>query len=136
MSPSPLRSGALFVLSAALSLGAAAGPPIGDSVDKPPAHALGAGHPTITPASRDTPTAWQRWKSGWVRLEADGNLSCLSRDGTHCLWNSEKLDPTEFTRRYAARVEAQLQRAPSDWAWGHRRWKLAPPDDLPTDEML
>ena len=39
----------------------------------------------------------------------------------------EKLDATEFTRRYAARVEAQLRVAPSDWAWGHRRWKLEPP---------
>ena len=42
----------------------------------------------------------------------------------------EQLDATEFTRRYAARVEAQLRRAPSDWAWGHRRWKLEPPVDL------
>jgi KDO2-lipid IV(A) lauroyltransferase len=40
----------------------------------------------------------------------------------------EKLDAGEFTSRYAACVEAQLRRAPSDWAWGHRRWKLAPPD--------
>ena len=39
----------------------------------------------------------------------------------------EKLDPAEFTRRYAAFVEAQLRRAPSDWAWGHRRWKLEAP---------
>jgi KDO2-lipid IV(A) lauroyltransferase len=39
----------------------------------------------------------------------------------------EKLNATEFTRRYAACVEAQLRRAPSDWAWGHRRWKLEPP---------
>jgi KDO2-lipid IV(A) lauroyltransferase len=49
---------------------------------------------------------------------------------------SEKLDPTEFTRRYAARVEAQLQREPSDWAWGHRRWKLEPPEGQPMDEAL
>lgn len=40
---------------------------------------------------------------------------------------SEKLDATEFTRRYAACVEAQLHITPSDWAWGHRRWKLEPP---------
>jgi len=37
----------------------------------------------------------------------------------------EKLDAREFTRRYAARVEAQLRSYPSDWTWGHRRWKLA-----------
>ncbi len=39
----------------------------------------------------------------------------------------EHMPAAEFTRRYAACVEAQIQRAPSDWAWGHRRWKLEPP---------
>ena len=39
----------------------------------------------------------------------------------------EGIDAASFTARYAARVEAQLRRTPSDWAWGHRRWKLAPP---------
>jgi KDO2-lipid IV(A) lauroyltransferase len=39
----------------------------------------------------------------------------------------ETIDAATFTARYAARVEAQLRRVPSDWAWGHRRWKLAPP---------
>jgi KDO2-lipid IV(A) lauroyltransferase len=39
----------------------------------------------------------------------------------------EGIDAATFTRRYARCVEQQLQRFPSDWAWGHRRWKLAPP---------
>jgi KDO2-lipid IV(A) lauroyltransferase len=39
----------------------------------------------------------------------------------------DALDAAEFTRRYAACVEKQLKAAPSDWAWGHRRWKLEPP---------
>jgi KDO2-lipid IV(A) lauroyltransferase len=41
----------------------------------------------------------------------------------------EKLPAEEFTRRYAWCVEQQLKRDPSDWAWGHRRWKLEPPAD-------
>jgi len=50
----------------------------------------------------------------------------------------EALEPLEFTRRYAARVEAQVRAVPADWMWVHRRWKLEPPvadgpdpDDLP-----
>jgi KDO2-lipid IV(A) lauroyltransferase len=39
----------------------------------------------------------------------------------------EALEPLEFTRRYAARVEAQVRAAPADWMWVHRRWKLEPP---------
>lgn len=36
----------------------------------------------------------------------------------------EQLDPGEFTTRYARLVEAEIRAAPSDWTWGHRRWKL------------
>lgn len=36
----------------------------------------------------------------------------------------EKLEPGEFTTRYARLVEAEIRAAPSDWTWGHRRWKL------------
>lgn len=39
----------------------------------------------------------------------------------------EQLDAGEFTRRYAALLEEQLRERPWDWAWGHRRWKIAPP---------
>jgi KDO2-lipid IV(A) lauroyltransferase len=35
------------------------------------------------------------------------------------------LEPGEFTERYARRVEADLVAAPSEWTWGHRRWKHA-----------
>ena len=36
----------------------------------------------------------------------------------------ETLAPGEFTARYARLVEAEIRAAPSDWTWGHRRWKL------------
>jgi KDO2-lipid IV(A) lauroyltransferase len=38
-----------------------------------------------------------------------------------------RLDAEAFTARYAACLEERLRRVPSDWAWGHRRWKLEPP---------
>lgn len=37
------------------------------------------------------------------------------------------VEPLEFTRRYALRMEAQIRAAPADWMWVHRRWKLKPP---------
>ena len=40
---------------------------------------------------------------------------------------SEEVSVEEFTRRYAAMLEEQLRERPWDWAWGHRRWKIAPP---------
>jgi len=39
----------------------------------------------------------------------------------------EKLDPPQFTARYAAMVEAQILASPADWTWIHRRWKSARP---------
>lgn len=36
----------------------------------------------------------------------------------------EKLAPGELTERYARRVERQIQEAPPDWPWSHKRWKL------------
>ena len=40
---------------------------------------------------------------------------------------SAALEPGEFTARYAALVEKDLLAAPSEWTWGHRRWKHARP---------
>ncbi len=37
---------------------------------------------------------------------------------------AEALAPGELTERYARRVEAQIQAAPADWPWSHKRWKL------------
>jgi Kdo2-lipid IVA lauroyltransferase/acyltransferase len=37
---------------------------------------------------------------------------------------AEELAPGEFTTRYARLVEREILAAPSDWTWGHRRWKL------------
>jgi Kdo2-lipid IVA lauroyltransferase/acyltransferase len=37
-----------------------------------------------------------------------------------------------FTTRYAECLAARLRRVPSDWAWGHRRWKLESPTDIKT----
>jgi KDO2-lipid IV(A) lauroyltransferase len=39
----------------------------------------------------------------------------------------ENLDVPTLIGRYAARVEALVREHPEDWAWTHRRWKLAPP---------
>ena len=36
----------------------------------------------------------------------------------------EKLAPGALTERYARLVEAQIQAAPTDWPWSHKRWKL------------
>ena len=38
--------------------------------------------------------------------------------------SGEKLEPGEFTTRYARLVEQEILAAPQDWTWGHRRWKL------------
>ena len=38
--------------------------------------------------------------------------------------SGEKLEPGEFTTRYARLVEREILAAPQDWTWGHRRWKL------------
>jgi KDO2-lipid IV(A) lauroyltransferase len=43
-----------------------------------------------------------------------------------------RLEAGVFTAVYAECLEARLRRVPSDWAWGHRRWKLEPPADLKT----
>jgi KDO2-lipid IV(A) lauroyltransferase len=35
-----------------------------------------------------------------------------------------QLAPGEFTARYARLVEREVRASPSEWTWGHRRWKL------------
>lgn len=65
--------------------------------------------------------------SGWflaMQRVADGRYQVTF----HALCAPGELLPAEeFTRRYAQALGDQLRRAPSDWAWGHRRWKLKPP---------
>ena len=39
----------------------------------------------------------------------------------------ERLAKGEFTERYARLVEQQIRRAPPDWPWSHKRWKLKKP---------
>ncbi len=39
----------------------------------------------------------------------------------------EQPEPGELVARYAAALERLVRAAPEDWAWTHRRWKLAPP---------
>ena len=39
----------------------------------------------------------------------------------------ELLEPGALIARYAAGLEKLVRRHPEDWAWTHRRWKLAPP---------
>jgi Kdo2-lipid IVA lauroyltransferase/acyltransferase len=38
--------------------------------------------------------------------------------------SGEQLPPGEFTARYARLVEREVLAAPTDWTWGHKRWKL------------
>jgi KDO2-lipid IV(A) lauroyltransferase len=53
-------------------------------------------------------------RTGRGRYEAD--FLPLAGDG-------EQLAPGEFTARYARLVEQGVRAAPSEWTWGHRRWK-------------
>ncbi|MBV6417084.1 MAG: Lipid A biosynthesis lauroyltransferase [Steroidobacteraceae bacterium] len=41
--------------------------------------------------------------------------------------HGERLEPGEFTERYARLTEAQIHAAPTDWLWSHKRWKLKKP---------
>lgn len=40
--------------------------------------------------------------------------------------DGEPLAPGEFTTRYARLVERDILASPSEWTWGHRRWKQKP----------
>jgi KDO2-lipid IV(A) lauroyltransferase len=48
----------------------------------------------------------------------------------------ERLDTATFTARYAGLVEAMIRANPADWTWIHRRWKIAPPTQLPSAEAI
>ncbi len=50
----------------------------------------------------------------------EGECRPLAEDG-------EQLAPGEFTRRYARMVEEDVRASPSEWTWGHRRWKQESP---------
>ena len=41
--------------------------------------------------------------------------------------DGERLEHGEFTARYARMVEEDIRASPSEWTWGHRRWKLNSP---------
>ncbi len=44
------------------------------------------------------------------------------------LWDGvERLETGEITERYARLCEAEVYRAPADWLWSYRRWKLKKP---------
>jgi Kdo2-lipid IVA lauroyltransferase/acyltransferase len=44
------------------------------------------------------------------------------------LWDGrEPLEPNAVTERYARACEADVLRAPADWLWSYRRWKLKKP---------
>lgn len=38
----------------------------------------------------------------------------------------EEVEPTEITRRYAARLESMIKAQPELWIWSHKRWKHSP----------
>lgn len=39
----------------------------------------------------------------------------------------DTLSAGEFTERYVALVQAQIEAAPADWPWSHKRWRLKKP---------
>jgi KDO2-lipid IV(A) lauroyltransferase len=41
--------------------------------------------------------------------------------------DGEQLAPGEFTARYVRLVERDIRASPSEWTWGHRRWKQSRP---------
>jgi KDO2-lipid IV(A) lauroyltransferase len=41
----------------------------------------------------------------------------------------ERLDPANFTERYARLLETLIVAHPADWNWSHRRWKLPSPGE-------
>jgi len=43
---------------------------------------------------------------------------------TALLQPEERLEPGEFTERYARKVEAEIHAAPADWTWSIKRWRL------------
>jgi KDO2-lipid IV(A) lauroyltransferase len=55
----------------------------------------------------------QRIKRGYYEVE----FSLLAE-------NPSTLEDGEITRRYAKKLEEQIQKNPSNWLWTHRRWKL------------
>jgi KDO2-lipid IV(A) lauroyltransferase len=42
---------------------------------------------------------------------------------------AQRVPAGEITERYARAVERQVQAAPADWLWSHRRWKLPTPPE-------
>ena len=62
-------------------------------------NATAATLPVVPSEPMAAPGEWKQWLGGWVRLEADGNLSCLSPDGTNCYWHHEVADPKTFDER-------------------------------------
>ena len=55
----------------------------------------------------------QRVKRGYYEL----TLSLLADNPT-------ELEEGEITRRYAKKLESQINKKPENWLWSHKRWKL------------
>lgn len=82
-----------LILAIALAAGSAAARAATDTAawwTTPPEQRGAALSTTATGA-----TPWHRWGGTWVRLEADGNLSCFSFNGKDCEWRNAVKDPAE-----------------------------------------
>ena len=55
---------------------------------------------------------------------ADCRVATTRSSSAELAASGEQLAPGEFTARYARLVEKEILAAPTDWTWGHRRWKL------------
>lgn len=52
----------------------------------------------LLPVLCNAATPWQKWGGTYVRLESDGNISCVSADGgTNCDWSNSTVVPAAST---------------------------------------
>jgi KDO2-lipid IV(A) lauroyltransferase len=71
-------------------------------------------------------TRTTRYAAFFVRLKREARGHYLT-EFVPLAAAGERLEPGEFTARYARLVEQQIREAPADWPWSHKRWKLKKP---------
>jgi Kdo2-lipid IVA lauroyltransferase/acyltransferase len=87
----------------------------------PAVFALKLGAPVFACVARRLPGAA-------VRYEVSGH-------GVHVVRTGDlEADTTALTAALAARLEAEIRKAPEQYFWFHRRWKTSPPAEQPSSE--
>jgi Kdo2-lipid IVA lauroyltransferase/acyltransferase len=87
----------------------------------PAVFALKLGAPVFACVARRLPGAG-------VRYEVSGHGVPVVRTG------DLEADTTALTAALAARLEAEIRKAPEQYFWFHRRWKTSPPAEQPASE--